>query len=31
MLGGYAGRVAWIDLGEGQVTYKEVDEQDALM
>jgi aldehyde:ferredoxin oxidoreductase len=29
MLGGYANRVAWVDLTAGQVDYKEIDEQDA--
>jgi aldehyde:ferredoxin oxidoreductase len=29
MLGGYANRVAWIDLTAGQVDYKKIDEQDA--
>jgi aldehyde:ferredoxin oxidoreductase len=29
MLGGYANRVAWVDLTAGQVAYKEIDEQDA--
>ncbi|MFC2030365.1 aldehyde ferredoxin oxidoreductase family protein [Chloroflexota bacterium] len=30
MLGGYANRVAWVDLNVREVEYKEVDEQDAL-
>ncbi|MGD2205192.1 MAG: aldehyde ferredoxin oxidoreductase family protein [Anaerolineae bacterium] len=29
MLGGYANRVAWIDLTGGKVEYKEIDEDDA--
>lgn len=29
MLGGYANRVAWIDLTKGQVEYKGIDEEDA--
>jgi aldehyde:ferredoxin oxidoreductase len=29
MLGGYANRVAWVDLTAGQVEYKEIDEQVA--
>jgi aldehyde:ferredoxin oxidoreductase len=29
VVGGYANRVAWIDLTAGQVDYKEIDEKDA--
>jgi aldehyde:ferredoxin oxidoreductase len=31
MFGGYANRVAWIDLTTGGVDYKEIDEKDARM
>jgi aldehyde:ferredoxin oxidoreductase len=31
MFGGYANRVAWVDLTAGAVDYKEIDEQDARM
>ena len=29
MLGGYANRVAWVDLTAGKVQYKEINEDDA--
>jgi aldehyde:ferredoxin oxidoreductase len=29
VLGGYANRVAWVDLSAGEVNYKEIDEEDA--
>ena len=31
MFGGYANRVAWVDLTAGAVDYKEIDERDARM
>ena len=29
MLGGFANRVAWIDLSNGNIEYKGIDEEDA--